>query len=431
MAGHRFSRDNAKVDLRRFEQLLDAGQHWSLFEYDDAQCEFPERLVAEWLNESTKAGAAIRNYCHVMDILQCNGKVSGVIFHDRLSDQDCSVQCKWVINATGPWVDQLCSETSVPTGAPLVGGVRGSHIVLPRFAGAPETALYTQGADGRQIFVIPWNGQLLVGTTEVPDCKDPANVEPSTDEIDYLLRSTNRVFPSANVSASDVHYAYAGIRPLPYVKDAKPSAVSRKAILWDHKNDGLSGMISIIGGKLTTAVSLARRCSRMMGFRPEPQVPVSVAAWSASGFETAVSQWAETMARHSQLTPETAHSIVNWHGPRAMCIVRIAMTDPLARQPLCPHTHHIVAEAINAFRFEHAITLADVLLRRVPVALGACWSRDCSRAAAIAIGAGINWSSDEIDWQLENMEEERAKFLFKPAHNRQRADVLRTSNRVA
>jgi glycerol-3-phosphate dehydrogenase len=87
-----------------------------------------------------------------------------------------------------------------------------------------------------------------VGTTEVPDCEDPSNAAPSADEIDYLLRSVNRIFSSANVSTSDVRFAYAGIRPLRYVKDADPSSVSRKAILWDHRDAGLSGMISIIGG---------------------------------------------------------------------------------------------------------------------------------------------------------------------------------------
>jgi glycerol-3-phosphate dehydrogenase len=158
---------------------------------------------------------------------------------------------------------------------------------------------------------------------------------------------------------------------------------------------------------------------------------VWVAAWSASGFETAVAQWADTMARQSDLSPTSARSIAEWHGPRAICIVRTAKADPPARQPLCPHTNHIVAEAMNAFRFEHAITLGDVLLRRVPVALGACWSRECSRAAVEAIGAAMRWSPAKVEWQLENFEEERARFLLKPGSGGQSADPLRPANRVA
>ena len=414
LAGHRLNLDLAKTDLREFERRLDRGQKWSLFEYDDAQCEFPERLVAEWLTDAAKAGAALRNYCRVLDVLHQDGKVTGVLYRDRLTDEECSVECKWVVNATGPWVDQMCAQASVPTGGPLIGGVRGSHIVLPRFAESPDTAVYTQASDGRPMFVIPWNDQLLVGTTEVPDRNDPSKVAPSPEEIDYLLQAVNRMFPAARMTNADIHYSYAGIRPLPFVRDAEPAAITRKSLLWDHKHDGLSGMISVIGGKLTTAGSLARYCARAMGFRPEPQASVEVAAGLASGIEGALWHWAETMARRSGLPISSAYQIAAWHGPRAMCVMRRAMTDPLARKPLCPHSDHIVAEAVNALHYEHAVTLGDVLLRRVPVALGACWTPQCSKAAATAIGATMGWDSTEIEWQLETLETERKAFLFKP-----------------
>lgn len=431
MAGQRLRIDRAKTDLREFEQRLDRGQNWTLFEYDDAQCEFPERLVAEWLSEAAKAGAVVRNYCRMLDIVQVNGKVKGVIFHDRLTDEECTVECKWVVNATGPWVDQVCAQASVPTGGPLVGGVRGSHIVLPRFTGAPETAVYTQAKDGRAIFIIPWNEQLLVGTTEVPDRDDPPRAEPSDDEIRYLLAAVNEMFPEAKISTDGITYAYAGIRPLPYVKDTEPSAITRRAILWDHKNDELAGMISVIGGKLTTAASLARRCARMMGFRPEPLAPVAVAAGTASGVERALWHWADTMSRRTGLSVSAAQRIALWHGPRAMCIVRAATTNQLLRQPLCAHTEHIVAEAVNALEFEHAVTLGDVLLRRVPVALGGCWSAECTRTAAKAIGAAMAWSEEEIAWQFETAEEERNRFLFKPGRRSGMLDAINPVNRVA
>jgi glycerol-3-phosphate dehydrogenase len=279
--------------------------------------------------------------------------------------------------------------------------------------------VYTQVRDGRAIFLIPWNEQLLVGTTEVPDRDDPSRVKPSEDEIGYLLSAVNEMFPQAEVSVDDVTYAYAGIRPLPHVTGAEPTAITRRPILWDHKSDDLSGMISVIGGKLTTAGSLARRCARAMGLRPEPMTPVAVAAGTASGVEIALRHWAETMSKRSGLSVEAAQRIAIWHGPRAMCIVRAAMTNELARRPLCPHTEHIVAEAVNALHFEHAVTLGDVLLRRVPVALGSCWSAECSRAAAKAIGAAMAWSEEEIEWQFETLEEERKRFLFKPGRARQ------------
>ena len=97
----------------------------------------------------------------------------------------------------------------------MVGGVRGSHIVVPRFAGAPDAAVYTEALDKRPIFVIPWNEQILVGTTEVADQGDPAKVQPAQEEIDYLVRSFLHLFPQVKLSASDIRYTFAGVRPFP------------------------------------------------------------------------------------------------------------------------------------------------------------------------------------------------------------------------
>ena len=143
----------------------------------------------------------------------------------------------------------------------MVGGVRGSHIVLPRFPGAPVAAVYAEALDGRPVFVIPWNEQMLVGTTEVADGNDPGRAQPSMEEIEYLLKSLTRLFPRVKMSRNDICYAFAGIRPLPFSPDKNPSGVSRKHYLHDHAADGAAQMISVIGGKLTTAGSLSSSSS--------------------------------------------------------------------------------------------------------------------------------------------------------------------------
>jgi glycerol-3-phosphate dehydrogenase len=400
---------------RELEKNLDSGLNWSVFEYDDAQCEFPERLVVEWATEAADAGAILRNYAQVLDIQHHDGQIAGILFRDRLTGEESAISCRWVINAAGPWVDQVCADASIPTGGRLIGGIRGSHLVLPRFGGAPETALYTQAIDDRAIFVIPWNGQILLGTTEIPDAGDPGKVVPSSEEIDYLLNCANRLFPRAALTASDVNYAFSGIRPLPYMEDAAPSAVTRKSILYDHKQDGISGMISVIGGKLTTAASLARRCAHAVGIKPEPQLEATVPIGTASGVDAALRQWAHSTACNTGVPQEIVLQVASMHGSRAPNIVRLAAFDERMLRPLCPHTTHIVAEAVYALRRECAITLSDVLLRRVPVALGACWSSECSRLAATRIGAPLGWNEEEINWQVETLEIERVAFLRKPA----------------
>jgi len=401
------------MDLARVERGLDSGHQWQILNYEDAQCEFPERLVAEWMTEAAEAGAVVRNHCEVLAVDVTQGRARGVLLRDRITGKDQRVDAAWVINCTGPWADRICQRSTVRTGKPMVGGVRGSHIVLPRFAGAPNAALYTEAADGRPVFVIPWNEQVMVGTTEVPDRDDPGKTAPSEAEIEYLLRTVGRLFPKAKLSLQDIKYAFAGVRPLPNSPGDKPSAVTRRHILHDHAGDGAARMISVIGGKLTTAASLARECARKIGVSvAEPKV-ISVGPGSA--LDPMLDQEVADIAQKGSVSEETARELVEWHGPRAMEIARIALVSADMRAPICPHTSHIVAEVVEAYRREYAVTLADVLLRRVPVALGACWSESCSREAALRIGVVLGWKDQDLGSNLEEFEMERAAFLQRPS----------------
>ncbi|MGC2449496.1 MAG: glycerol-3-phosphate dehydrogenase/oxidase [Candidatus Sulfotelmatobacter sp.] len=403
-----------EMEMVRVQRALDSGQQWLMLNFEDAQCEFPERLVAEWMTEAVEAGAVVRNHCEVLAVDISQGRARGVLLRDRITGKDQRVDAGWVLNCTGPWADRICQRSTVRTAKPMLGGVRGSHIVLPRFSGAPSAALYTEASDGRPVFVLPWNEQILVGTTEVPDSGDPGRTAPSAEEVEYLLRTATSLFPKAKLSAHDIKFAFAGIRPLPNSGD-KPSAVTRRHFLHDHTEEGAARMISVIGGKLTTAASLARECARKIGIAVEE--PKAVAVGPGSSLDPMLDQEVIEIARAGSVSEETARGMMEWHGQRAMDIARMALVSAELRAPICPHTSHIVAEVVEAYRKEFAVSLADVLLRRVPVALGACWSESCSREAALRIGAVMGWNEQEFGANLEAFETERSAFLHKPSRN--------------
>jgi len=402
--------DEGRAEQDKLESLLDKGRHFSVFSFEDAQCEFPERLVAEWLVEAIEAGAVARNHTQVLAVEIRHGRATGVRLRDSLSGKEERVEATWIVNATGPWADGVCQTSSIRIANPMVGGVRGSHIVLPKFDGAPAAAVYTEAVDGRPIFVIPWNEQVLVGTTEVPDATDPGQVRPAADEIDYLLQSLLRLFPQVKVSRNDIHYAFAGVRPLPFSPEKNPSSVSRKHYLHDHTADGAAQMISVIGGKLTTAGSLARECAAKLGLK---LTPPAVAMASEEIVDPMLEQWTLEIAEAGGISADAARGIVEWYGKRAPTVARGARGSAEMRTPLCSHSTHIVAEAVDAFSNEYACTLADVLLRRVPVALGGCWSSSCSREAATRIGNALGWSQERGADELEAFESECAGFLQK------------------
>jgi glycerol-3-phosphate dehydrogenase len=121
------------------------------------------------------------------------------------------------------------------------------------------------------------------------------------------------------------------------------------------------------------------------------------------------------IAQAGSISQESARGMVEWHGKRAMEIARMALVSSDLRAPICPHTSHIVAEVVEAYRKEFALTMADVLLRRVPVALGPCWSESCSREAALRIGAVLGWDDHTLGSNLESFEIERTSFLHRPS----------------
>lgn len=398
------------TDVRGFEKQLDAGRNWSIYSYEDAQCEFPERLVAEWLAEAMDAGAVVRNHTQLLEISRSNGRVTGARLRDSISGQEYSVTAAKIVNATGPWADLVVGTSGIK--APrMIGGVRGTHLILPNFAGAPAQPIYTEAMDGRQIFVLPWNDQILLGTTEVMDDGAPDCAQPSPGEVDYLFESFCRLLPRTGLTKADIHYSFAGIRPLPYAPGKKYSAITRRHVLHDHSDEGAMGLLSVIGGKLTTAASLARDVGRALGLTiPEPAC-IFGAVVQEKGVESVVRQWARTVACKARIPEECAQGIAEWHGRHALAIAHAASLDDRLREPICDHSSHLVAEAVEAVVHESAITLGDILLRRVPVALGACWSRECTRDAAERIGAAVGWDQVRIGNEIEGMEEERKKFL--------------------
>jgi len=412
MVGGRIDAAGFELERKKLERALDAGRKWSLFEYEDAQCEFPERMVAEWLTEAMHAGAVVRNHMQVLGVDIGNGRARGLLLRDWHSNREEKIEATCIVNATGPWADRFCQRSSIKLRTPMVSGVRGSHIVVSRFPGAPDTGVYSEGADGRPLHILPWNDQILVGATEVADNSDPSKTIPSLDEIEYLMQSLIRLFPKSRLSPHDVRHAFAGIQGHPYEAKTEPSKLSWRYEIHDHESAGVARMFSVVGGSLATAASAARDCAAKLGIR----AGASKGATAVDGdtIQPLIDHWTSELATVGCIGEDSARAIVEWHGQRAEQIARMARSSVELRTPLCPHSQHIVAEAVNAYVHEGALTLADVLLRRVPVALGACWSEACSREAALRIGAVVGWTDEIAGANLEAFEMERTSFLRRP-----------------
>jgi glycerol-3-phosphate dehydrogenase len=223
--------------------------------YYDAQVEFPERLTLANVQSAQEFGAEVLTHTRVTGLT-----VTGVEFGDRFAEASV------VINAAGPWIDQVLERAPVKS-PKLIGGTKGSHIVVPVFDGAPANAIYLEArSDGRPIFIIPWNKLYLIGTTDVRFEGDPDEVRCEPWEIDYLLSETNLALPVAQLTHESILQTYSGVRPLPY------QSSTRRHFIREHPQ--LPNLLSIVGGKLTTYRSLAEECVdlifRKLGKDPPP-----------------------------------------------------------------------------------------------------------------------------------------------------------------
>ncbi len=239
--------------------------------YYDAQVEFPERLVAENVLSAREFGAEVLTHARVTGFAVEEGRVSGVKFVSE-DGKEHFAEAGVVINAAGPWIDRVLER--VPAVSPkLIGGTKGSHIVVPPFPTAPANAIYLEArSDGRPVFIIPWNKLYLIGTTDVRFEGNPDEVRCELWETDYLLAETNLALPNAGLTRDSILYTYSGVRPLPVTGDKDEQSITRRHFIREHPQ--LPNLLSIVGGKLTTYRSLAEECVdlifRKLGKDPPP-----------------------------------------------------------------------------------------------------------------------------------------------------------------
>jgi glycerol-3-phosphate dehydrogenase len=338
-------------------------------------------------------GATVLTYARVERVLSEGGAVEGVEFTDLLGGGRHQARAPLVVNVAGPWVDEILAHADGGGFGPLVGGTKGSHVVVEKFPGAPEDALYVEAEeDARPFFIIPWDGKYLIGTTDTVYGGDLDRVEADGREVAYLIGETNRVIPRAALARESVLYTYAGVRPLPVVRAPSEAAVTRRHFVRDHAPD-LRGLFSVVGGKLTTYRNLSRQVVdslfRALG-RPAP--PCATARVKLPGAAVAdFDAFREAFKAEGGLPAATAERLLKVYGARAAEVLAVAGDAPDLREPFSPVTPTLGAEVVFAFESELAETLADCLLRRTMVGLNSRAGLDAVEAAALVARKYLGW----------------------------------------
>lgn len=357
--------------------------------YFDAQIEFAERLVFENVLAATENGAEVFTYAPVTKLLADSGVVSGIEFVSE-NGNHC-VRASVIINAAGPWVDQLLEQTPGESSR-LIGGTKGSHIVVAAFPGASQNAIYLEAqSDRRPFFIIPWNGNYLIGTTDVRYEDEPDEVGTENWEIDYLLAETNCAFPGARLTREQILFTYSGVRPLPWTNNEDEQSITRRHFIREHPQ--LANLLSIVGGKLTTYRSLSEECVDLVFRKLGRRSPRCITAEKVLPGAVNFTSFANEFMDANLFTAEVRERWLRVYGSRAS---QVAHLEPEA----------LTAEIVFAFQHEFAKTLADCFLRRTMMGLnGDRGLGNLEAAAGIGIRV-LDWSEERANREVEAYREQ-------------------------
>ncbi|MFN2510653.1 MAG: glycerol-3-phosphate dehydrogenase [Pyrinomonadaceae bacterium] len=389
--------------------------------YYDGQVEFAERLVVENVLSAKQYGATVVTHAGVQKLsgqLTAPGWV--VEFVDVRTGAAFTPRGRIVVNAAGPWVDEVLTGVE-GSSERLIGGTKGSHIIVNSFAGAPSTALYVEAeSDKRPFFIISWNGRYLIGTTDNRFMGDLDHVVIEDDEIDYLLRETNRVIPTARLTRDEVLYTYAGVRPLAYTENDSEEKITRRHFIRESKD--LDGLLSIVGGKLTTYRNLAEETVDLIGRKLGHSLPRCFTANAALPGADRVHfpSFSEQFKRDSGMSSQISERLLRVYGTRAPEILKLAAQDKTLAENFDQETGAIAAEVIFSFQEEMAETLADCLLRRTMVGLNSSAGIGADETAAAIAKKHLGWSEVRVQEEVAGYRSYVERFRPRSMRNRMR-----------
>jgi glycerol-3-phosphate dehydrogenase len=375
-------------------------------QYYDAQCD-DVRLVIATARSAIHHGALVANYMAVRGLERTAGRVVGAQLEDRLTGEQSVVRASVVVNATGPWADRV-RRLEDSGAAALVQPTKGVHIVVDRSRLDNRHAVaFTSPIDGRVMFVLPWGELAYIGTTDTDTVEPPDDLKVTDADIVYLLRSANSRFPSARLGLEDVRASWAGLRPL--VLDRERRAASNRPR--EHVIvQGSGGMLTVVGGKLTTYRSMAAqvvdhamRELRHRDGRPRHGEARTDEEPLPGGEAEDLSQFRER-GLELGIPASSVDHLLRHYGTEAAGIFNLGGADRRLLRRLLPPHPAIEAEVVHAVRRELAQTVEDVLVRRFHLFY------EHADHGALAAQRVAELMGEELGWDEQRVAEEADRY---------------------
>ncbi|MBS4178159.1 FAD-dependent oxidoreductase [Bacillus sp. FJAT-49731] len=390
-----------KEPLLNKNELIGGG-YYVEYRTDDA------RLTIEVAKKAFEKGAELLNYTKAEAfIYNANGKVEGVKINDQLTGDLYSVFGNKIVNAAGPWVEQVIGMDRKIAGKSLFHS-KGVHIVIDGSKFPLSQAVYFDTPDGRMVFAIPRDGKTYVGTTDTEYKGDLKHPEATLEDKEYILKCIKFMFPEVNVGMNDIESTWAGVRPLIREDGRGPSEISRKDEIWTSE----TGLITIAGGKLTGYRKMAETITDLLckEFQDEGvtcKKSVTKTMRLSGGdfnkpkdYPTFISEKAKELSALG-MSMEEATKIAGMYGTNSDIIIGLA-GEVLKDSGLPLSVKLMLHYAIN---HEMALTPVDFFMRRSgAIFFDINWVQTWKKEAIDYMGAIMHWTPEQKDKLSEELE---------------------------
>ena len=387
------SKQNA---LERIPTLEDNGLQGGVVyfdgQFDDARLAITLALTA------SDHGAALVNYAPVVSLLHTGDRVTGAVVRDLETGLEIEVHAKAVINSTGVFADAV-RKMDDPDAVSVLSPSQGVHLVLPReFLPGTNALMVPRTDDGRVLFVVPWHGKAIVGTTDTAVPTAEYEPRPLEDELNFLVEHAGR-YLTKDPTRDDVLAVYAGLRPLVKAgEDGNTAALSRDHTILLSR----TGLVTIVGGKWTTYRKMGEevidKAAKVAGLEVKASPTPDMRLHAAPAMDAA-----------PDLETGSAAEAMSMYGSDAALVTALATANPDLAAPLHPHLPYIRAEIVHAVRTEMSRTVEDALSRRTRALLldaraALAVAPDVAKLMATELGRDGNWVTQQLEAFTERVQ---------------------------
>lgn len=377
--------------------------------YYDGQVD-DARLVVTLARTAASLGAAVVTSTRAVGLLRQAREVTGVRVRDLESGEEFDVAARTVIAATGVWSDDITAMLPDARPGLRVRASKGIHLVVPRSAITGEAGLILRTPTS-VLFVLPWGGHWIIGTTDTDWALDRAHPAASARDIEYLLDQVNRVLDRP-LSTDDIEGVYAGLRPLlagearpgrsPHSVDETASALSREHAVIEP----MLGLMLVAGGKYTTyrvmAADVVDRAARRLGVGVRPSRTEQLPLLGADGYRAMWRDRADLARRHGMPIGALEH-LLERYGTLTTEVLGLVAADPELARPLPGAPEYLAAEVVYGALAEGALHLEDVLTRRTRISIDTAHRGVASaREAARLMGSALGWAPSALEREVRH-----------------------------